>query len=401
MSSVVRSLGSSKIVGLTGLMLLFAGCSRSEPAIYVLRPEALALPAKQQAEVSDYLERLYGTYRFPRLRSAQIASAGSGEATDQALPALNLKDQVEPARLEHGREVYTQQCAGCHGTTGAGDGPAAAYLDPPPRDYRKGVFKFISTPRGNKPRREDLVRIIRHGAKGTSMPSFPWMAHDDLEDVIDYVKSLSMRGQLELALIQESEDNLEENDSYDPERVAELTESIGSDWNQAASLAILPQTPMVPYTDEAIELGARAFVQESCYKCHGIDGRGNRQFNVGKDEWGRTAYAANIAAGTLHGGRRPVDIYRRIYSGINGTPMPGFGSALASQNKLDTIWHLTHFVTSIVEGRELPAELLKQLAEETEAAAKRELETQNQPNATEPASETPSPDATTPTETTE
>jgi mono/diheme cytochrome c family protein len=260
--------------------------------------------------------------------------------------------------------------------TGAGDGPAAEYLDPPPRDYRKGVFKFTSTPRGRKPRHEDLVRIIRHGAKGTSMPSFPWMEHEDLEAVIDYVKSLSTRGQLELALIQESEDNLEENDSYDPERVAELADGIAADWAEAASLVVRPQTPIVPYNEETIELGARAFVKESCYKCHGIDGRGNRSLNVGKDEWGRVAYAANIAAGTLHGGRRPIDIYRRIYSGINGTPMPGFASAFEAQGKLDTAWHLTHFITSIVEGRELPKELLKELAEETEAAAKRELEQQ-------------------------
>jgi mono/diheme cytochrome c family protein len=139
---------------------------------------------------------------------------------------------------------------------------------------------------------------------------------------------------------------------------------------------------MVPYNDETIELGARAFVKESCYKCHGLDGRGNRTLNVGKDEWGRVAYAANIAAGTLHGGRRPIDIYRRIHSGINGTPMPGFASAFKSQGKPDTAWHLTHFITSIVEGRELPAALLKKLAEEAEAAAQRELEQQQQPEGT-------------------
>ena len=56
--------------------------------------------------------------------------------------------------------------AGCHGVTGDGQGPAAQYLNPPPRDYRLGQFKFTSTPRGSKPRREDLARIIRRGAKG-------------------------------------------------------------------------------------------------------------------------------------------------------------------------------------------------------------------------------------------
>jgi mono/diheme cytochrome c family protein len=373
--------------------MLASGCSRGEVAVYSLRNETHELPSKQRDEVAESLERRYGTYRFPRLRiSAADSSTASPEGSAEE-PKTELQDQVPPARLEHGRDVYTQQCLACHGVTGAGDGPAAEYLDPPPRDYRKGVFKFTSTPRGRKPRQEDLVRIIRHGAKGTSMPAFPWMAHEDLEAVIDYVKSLSSRGQLELALVQESEDNLvveddpetpeDEVDSYDPERVAELADGIAADWAEAASLVVRPQTPMVPYNDETIELGARAFVKESCYKCHGIDGRGNRTLNVGKDEWGNVAYAANIAAGTLHGGRRPIDIYRRIYSGINGTPMPGFASAFESQGKPDTAWHLTHFITSIVEGRELPASLLKELAEETEAAAKRDLE-QPQPEETPP-----------------
>ena len=47
----------------------------------------------------------------------------------------------------------------------------------------------------------------------------------------------------------------------------------------------------------------------------------------------------------LHGGRRPIDVYRRISSGINGTPMPGFNTAL----KDEQIWQLVHFILSLVE----------------------------------------------------
>ncbi len=56
----------------------------------------------------------------------------------------------------------------------------------------------------------------------------------------------------------------------------------------------------------------------------------------------------------LHGGRRPLDIYRRIYTGINGTPMPAFGDALADEP--DTIWNLVHYVLSIVEGQQVPVD---------------------------------------------
>jgi hypothetical protein len=65
--------------------------------------------------------------------------------------------------------------------------------------------------------------------------------------------------------------------------------------------------------------------------------------------------------GTLHGGRRPIDIYRRIYTGINGTPMPGSAEpdsekGETAEQRSDRIWHLVHFVTTVIEANEIPAE---------------------------------------------
>ena len=65
---------------------------------------------------------------------------------------------------------------------------------------------------------------------------------------------------------------------------------------------------------------------------------------VGKDAWGYKAAAADLTSGMFHGGDRPVDIYRRIYSGINGTPMPAFNKTFADNP--DDIWHLVHFIKS-------------------------------------------------------
>ncbi len=45
-------------------------------------------------------------------------------------------------------------------------GRARADLDPRPTDFRRGIFKFMSTPYGAKPVRDDLLRTIRDGAKG-------------------------------------------------------------------------------------------------------------------------------------------------------------------------------------------------------------------------------------------
>ena len=61
--------------------------------------------------------------------------------------------------------------------------------------------------------------------------------------------------------------------------------------------------------------------------------------------------------GMLHGGRRPIDIYRRIYSGINGTPMPSSKDPSAGETpeqRSEKLWHLVHFVTAVIEHNEVP-----------------------------------------------
>ena len=69
----------------------------------------------------------------------------------------------------------------------------------------------------------------------------------------------------------------------------------------------------------------------------------------GKDVWGHNDPAADLTSGMLRGGQRPLDIYRRIYAGINGTPMPAFKDAFAAEP--DTIWHLTHYVLHLADQR--------------------------------------------------
>jgi mono/diheme cytochrome c family protein len=232
-----------------------------------------------------------------------------------------------------------------------------------------GKFKFTSTPRGAKPRRADLIRTIRRGAKGTSMPSFRWLSERDLQAVIDYVILLSQRGELEQQLIEEAEFELDEDDDFDPEVIAEFADRIAQSWDDAAGAIVRPVTPMPAMTDETIALGRKAFLSQGCAKCHGEDGRGqtiwlsprflaeqealpeSKREEINRDDWGNVAPAADLTSGMLHGGRRPVDIYRRIYSGINGTPMPAFANLL--RDEPDTIWHLVHYVLSIVEGREI------------------------------------------------
>jgi mono/diheme cytochrome c family protein len=357
----VRRHRACSLVSLCIAAIVLLGCARAPEPVYVTSDAALSLPESHQRQIRETVTRFFGTPLYPRLRLP------TEESAEDDAPVL--VDMIDPDHLAHGAAVYNRRCAGCHGITGDGNGEAAPYLVPKPRDYRSGVFKFTSTPYGAKPHRSDLIRVIRKGAKGTSMPAFPWLPDEEVQAVVDYVKVLSYRGELEQAVAQIAELD------YDPEEAIDMLDFIDSVtrihdyWEQAAYQVVLPLTAQPKYTDETILAGRKAFLTKGCSKCHGDDGTGQTDWlssefiaeleaipeekreKINYDAWGNVAPAADITARMLHGGRRPIDVYRRISTGINGTPMPAFAQALAQEP--ETMWHLVHYVKSIIEGREV------------------------------------------------
>jgi hypothetical protein len=64
----------------------------------------------------------------------------------------------------------------------------------------------------------------------------------------------------------------------------------------------------------------------------------------------RNAIPRNLRQGIYRGGRWPVDVYRRIYAGINGVPMPGVGPTTPGATGTLTsaeIWALVDYVMSL------------------------------------------------------
>ncbi len=102
----------------------------------------------------------------------------------------------------------------------------------------------------------------------------------------------------------------------------------------------------------ANNLKLSCFAIRGCAKCHGEDGRGQTPDNLRgdlKDSWGHPTRAADLTSGMVRGGQEPMDVYRRIFSGINGTPMPGFQQALASEP--ETTWNLVAYVLHVSHER--------------------------------------------------
>lgn len=304
------------------------GCQRAEEIQYRSSAQVKDLSGSWQKAVVDELNNHTGTYAKPKLLTDYGLSLG---------------------RLKHGQAVYQKRCVQCHGVSGGGDGPAANAMYPRPRDYRKGIYKFTSTPYGSKPLRSDLVRTVVRGVKGTSMPSFKLLPEEDIEAVVDYVLVLTHRGELEAALVPLAEAE-EQLDEYVPEEI----EIITNKWEAAASQVMRPLTPQpVKFTKTQVEDGRKAFLKEGCNKCHGDDGRGQTSTKDPplKDSWGYITRAADLTSGMLHGGQEPMDIYRRIYGGINGTPMPSFANALKARP--DTIWDMVAYVLYVSNRRRM------------------------------------------------
>ena len=317
---------------------LLSGCERAEPLQWAASESVTVLP---DADVRDQLNA--------------IVVEHSGTAAEPKLVSEPKPSFDRSLRLKHGQAVYMKRCVQCHGITGDGNGPTAVHMYPRPRDYTRGTFKFTSTAYGRKPVRSDLMRTVVQGVTGTSMPSFDLLPKKDLEDVVDYVILLSQRGELEYQLAREA-DAAEE---LDPEYIPEFVEDVIRRWSHVSITQ--PLTPPPELTPEHAARGRQAFLTKGCSKCHGEDGRGHTKDNIGRDSWGFATRAADLTSGMLHGGQEPIDIYRRILNGINGTPMPGFRNAL--QSEPDTIWDLVAYVLEVSNRRRfgdtIPAGLIK------------------------------------------
>jgi cytochrome c oxidase cbb3-type subunit 2 len=182
----------------------------------------------------------------------------------------------------------------------------ARWARPRPRDFRQGVFKFRTTPYGSLPTTADLDRVIQDGLYGTLMPPFNALNPRARLDVIAYLQTLSPRWRTE----------------------------------QPGTPVVVPDEPTP--TTESVTRGRELF-GANCSSCHG-DGTGNGPAAGGMtDVWGASLQPANLAVGRTKSARTTRDIYIRIMTGINVTPMPGFAAAL----KPDQAWQIAHYVEAL------------------------------------------------------
>jgi len=79
------------------------------------------------------------------------ASVGLGCRRSEAPPRDAVQEAFREgeltARQSHGRRVFAQRCATCHGPAGRGDGQNAYNLRPPPPDFQESLAKLSGADR--------------------------------------------------------------------------------------------------------------------------------------------------------------------------------------------------------------------------------------------------------------
>jgi DMSO reductase family type II enzyme heme b subunit len=235
-----------------------------------------------------------------------------------ATAASREPDLGTEAQREAGRALYMEKCSQCHGESGDGKGVGGDLFKPLPRDFTSGAFKIRSTGSGELPTTEDLKSIIRRGMPYTGMPGWPKFSDEQLANLAYYIKTFYA-------------------DFADPDYQAD------------------PLSPVKapPFSEESAKRGRTVFQENKCMDCHGVKGRGDGESGPTlTDDWGQPIRPANLTKRwTFRGGPSREDIYRTIVTGLNGTPMPSYASALPKE---EDRWALVDYVHSLSRADKAP-----------------------------------------------
>lgn len=285
------------------------------------------------------------------------------------LPQEDGSVKAVPAEVvQRGLVVYRQHCSACHGDDGRGPPPGGQYLEPRPRAFTQGLFKFGDVAAGQLPQDEALKRTIRRGLHGTPMTG--WMLpEDDLEAVVQAVKTFSPRWREEPVgePLEVSADPWEGRGETARARGEAVYHVVGAGHAGCATChaAYVSHERLAELTEEATGRRPRGFAAD-LYQPTPRDS----DYARAVDEEGRAVETLPVIVPDFFSDRLktvwPVgrlldgtdydaamqreDLYRVIAGGVGGTSMPTWKGALSEED----LWALSYYVQALVQQRGTP-----------------------------------------------
>ncbi|MFO0812344.1 MAG: c-type cytochrome [Gemmatales bacterium] len=346
------------------LLIVLPGCgdaSYPDSARYHFQPYTMlegtdtvktyTLAEDRPEQMDELLLPVFGTPKKPLVQAPGMEA----ELTELGLT---------PELMAKGSKLFLVQCSHCHGKEGNGNGKSALTLNPKPRDFRTGKFKYVSTVRSDDdgkpdtgrasyPARLDVHRTIKMGLPGAGMSKFD-QPDEQLNAIVSYVIHLSIRGQVEYRLTRFW---LEEDEKPGEKDVAKEVKDIVKQW---ASDAKRSYTPSIPWEEVEREGNATGWAKgkelfltkAGCIDCHGKDGMANpeelKNIAAMKDDWGAPIKPRSFVSESFRGGDRPIDLFYRIRLGIKPSRMQAIDPVKFSDAD---VWNLVGFIRSLGEKK--------------------------------------------------
>lgn len=280
---------------------------------------------------------------------ALLSCSSTERSTDTWEPdeLLGGKPAAGQEQLARGQASYTMYCSGCHGAEGDGEGPAARFLDPKPRDLRKGKVKFASVAAGEMPTDDDLARTITHGLTGTSMPAWNLLPKEEVDDIVAYIKTFTPNRKPPGATIAIPADPW----ARSPEKGVAEGERVyhGIAGCNTCHPAYVEKATLQQHL-KSFDLPVGSF-RERMYESEPKD-----------SEWGQPITPPDFLRDPVKSGRARGELVRVISAGVGGTAMPSWGATLTPKQ----LWGLAYYVEHLAAKRGTPeaAALKKSLLEQ-------------------------------------
>ena len=231
--------------------------------------------------------------------------------------------EFSQADAGHGKVLYKEYCAQCHGLTGKGDGPAASGLEPKPAIHANMPFDKLPM--------EYLYTVINHGgvAVGKS-PNMPYwgltIGQQGVADVIAYLK-VTFKGVPDVPAAAGGQGGA----CVQPRKTAKAPDDFLTKTNPLSSSA------------GAIKAGKELFLKTAqpvaCVMCHGEQGDGKGLMGAALVPPPR-----NFTCGAMMRDIPDGQLFWIIKNGSPGTGMMSFASLPDEQ-----VWQLIHYIRSLAK----------------------------------------------------